>query len=206
MYKGIIYKATNKTNGMVYVGQTTKALEERIKEHIYSGMETPLGAAIQRYGKDAFIWEVIEYLTADSEGEMSSYLHIAENYHIMKTHASDPRYGYNVVGAKRGQGQLASRQARGTLGGEPLKVCPGFEVKAGQSRPFAIYDADGEFLKYYSSSAEGRAVFMHKGCHIVNHEEFKAGFVSLLKDEREIVVKLSPGEVPPENIRVVRVE
>jgi predicted GIY-YIG superfamily endonuclease len=30
---GIIYKVTNSINGKIYIGQTTKALKERIKGH-----------------------------------------------------------------------------------------------------------------------------------------------------------------------------
>ena len=30
----IIYKYTNKLNGKIYIGQTVRTLEERLKEHI----------------------------------------------------------------------------------------------------------------------------------------------------------------------------
>lgn len=37
--KGKIYKITNKINGKIYVGQTTKTLEERFQKHCWGTIE-----------------------------------------------------------------------------------------------------------------------------------------------------------------------
>ena len=49
---GIIYKITNKVNGKVYIGQTTKSLKKRWTEHVYTNPTRKylLHKAIQKYG------------------------------------------------------------------------------------------------------------------------------------------------------------
>jgi group I intron endonuclease len=56
----IIYKITNTLNGKVYIGKTTKSLNERKKTHLKrfrSGEKTHLYSAFKKYGKDVFLWE-----------------------------------------------------------------------------------------------------------------------------------------------------
>lgn len=67
----LIYKATNLINKKVYIGQTTKTLEERKEGHIQSSKEPEFRfhKAIAKYGIDNFKWEVID--TADSIEELN---------------------------------------------------------------------------------------------------------------------------------------
>lgn len=44
----IIYKAVNRVNGKIYIGQTKYTSEERIKAHIFDS--TILGKAITKWG------------------------------------------------------------------------------------------------------------------------------------------------------------
>ncbi|MFK5878505.1 MAG: GIY-YIG nuclease family protein [Flavobacteriaceae bacterium] len=70
--KGIIYKAENMENGYVYIGTTTKSIEERKGEHIRKankGNGHGFQEAIATYGKEAFRWEQID--TADSVNELA---------------------------------------------------------------------------------------------------------------------------------------
>lgn len=55
-----IYKITKKENGKSYIGQSND-IERRFKEHQTKGKESriPLDIAIQKYGKDAFKYEII---------------------------------------------------------------------------------------------------------------------------------------------------
>lgn len=53
-----IYKITKKENGKSYIGQSNN-IERRFKEHQYK-TDIPIELAIQKYGIDAFIYEVIE--------------------------------------------------------------------------------------------------------------------------------------------------
>lgn len=58
----IIYKITNKVNGKIYIGQTTKTLEKRKSQHLTrakQGVQTHLCQAIRKYGEKNFNFEVI---------------------------------------------------------------------------------------------------------------------------------------------------
>ncbi len=58
----IVYKATNRINGKVYVGQTTYNLQQRRSTHI-AGMNrknnTYFHNALLKYGIDNFMWQII---------------------------------------------------------------------------------------------------------------------------------------------------
>lgn len=60
---GIIYKATNKLNNKIYIGQTLYSLAKRKAQHKYSIYELKLKNkfynAIRKYGWDNFQWEII---------------------------------------------------------------------------------------------------------------------------------------------------
>lgn len=58
----IIYKATNILNGKSYIGLTTRDLNERKLEHLRHTYteNTYFHKAINKYGKENFIWEVID--------------------------------------------------------------------------------------------------------------------------------------------------
>ena len=61
--KGIIYKAQNRENGDVYIGATTKTVEERKADHIQKseiGTGSYFQEAIGTFGPEAFSWEQIE--------------------------------------------------------------------------------------------------------------------------------------------------
>lgn len=62
---GIIYKATSKTSGKIYIGQTTTSLNNRISNHKHKALynidlKNHFHNAIRKYGIDDFIWEVID--------------------------------------------------------------------------------------------------------------------------------------------------
>ena len=74
MSYGIIYKATNKVNGKVYIGQTKKTLRTRMKEHFAQANKDTarkgyFQRALKRYGENGFSWDVID--TADSAEELN---------------------------------------------------------------------------------------------------------------------------------------
>jgi group I intron endonuclease len=61
---GLIYKATS-PNGKIYIGQTSRTLEKRIKYHKYDSKKQrthhlKFYRAITKYGIDNFRWEIIE--------------------------------------------------------------------------------------------------------------------------------------------------
>ena len=64
---GYIYKITNKVNGKIYIGMTSRTVGQRMKEHFwgayipnsseYNGL---LGRAIRKYGKEKFQVKTLE--------------------------------------------------------------------------------------------------------------------------------------------------
>lgn len=74
---GYIYKITNKINQKVYIGLTSRSIEQRWQEHLRS-VETlkekrPLYWAIAKYGKENFTIEQIEEVENDFLGEREMY-------------------------------------------------------------------------------------------------------------------------------------
>lgn len=61
---GYIYKVTHKTKHKVYIGQTIQKPEIRWRHHInavhYKGEDNKFHRALKKYGKDSFVWEIIE--------------------------------------------------------------------------------------------------------------------------------------------------
>lgn len=97
---GRVYLITNKVNGKVYVGQTTRFLKNRLRNHIshayahlsgkYKGQDTPLFRAIRKYGKESFIIDVICSCSSKEE------LDLMEDLYIAILGGMDKRTGYNV--------------------------------------------------------------------------------------------------------------
>ena len=68
-----IYKITNIVNGKVYIGQTIRPVKDRFHRHICDAInhtiDTHLTRAINKYGKENFVWEIID--TAESREELT---------------------------------------------------------------------------------------------------------------------------------------
>ena len=69
---GEIYKATNNITGEIYIGATTKSMDQRKLDHIQKA-NNDLGSYFQKaigtYGPEAFIWEQID--TANNNNELA---------------------------------------------------------------------------------------------------------------------------------------
>lgn len=85
----IIYKVTNKLSGKIYIGQTTKSLEERWKKHCYANGCSVFYKAIKKHGKNAFTVEEI-----GKYGNIKD-LNNAEEYYIDWFNCLVPN-GYNL--------------------------------------------------------------------------------------------------------------
>lgn len=88
----LIYSITNTVNGKIYIGQTTKTLDERIKNHhnsMTSGKDTHLYRAMRKYGWDKFHFQVITH--AHSKEDLDAL----EEYYIKKFDSI--RHGYNMA-------------------------------------------------------------------------------------------------------------
>lgn len=92
----LIYKAKNKLNGKVYIGQTKGSLENRKRQHLNSPNHsyatcTHFVRAIAKYGKSAFEWEVL------ATTESADMLDQLETMYIAEYQSTDPNKGYNLL-------------------------------------------------------------------------------------------------------------
>lgn len=99
-YYGIVYRATNKVNGKVYVGITTTALSKRIKGHISSGNNPKkvykFQRAIRKYGIDSFAFDIIVECLSKED------LCASEVFYINLYQASSQDNGYNLTSGGEG--------------------------------------------------------------------------------------------------------
>lgn len=89
---GIVYKATNRVNNKVYIGQTTKNLSERSYGHIRRANSKKcqhFHNAIRKYGVSNFLWTIIG--SAKDKEELSAL----EKLYIQKYLSFDRSHGYN---------------------------------------------------------------------------------------------------------------
>lgn len=98
-----IYKIENKTNGKFYIGQSNN-IERRFQEHQTKGKKSgiPVDVAIQKYGKENFIFSIIEETTLDKLNE-------AEEYWIKKFDAIKKGYNCSEGGHQQSIGQNNGR-------------------------------------------------------------------------------------------------
>ena len=99
MSVGMIYIATSKTSGKMYVGKTTHSLHQRIQSHMHR-KGTALYRAILKYGIDSF-----EFVTIDSVPE--ELLCEWEMYFIKELGTLSPG-GYNLT--EGGEGGRLSQE------------------------------------------------------------------------------------------------
>ena len=97
---GYIYCYTNKINGKKYVGQTVKTIAERAgKNGANYKTEWLFWRAIQKYGWDAFLVEILETVEAKSVKDLKKHLNLLERQWISfyHTYINDPKcHGYNA--------------------------------------------------------------------------------------------------------------
>ena len=76
--RGSIYKIINKVNNKVYIGQTIRPIKERFAEHLRSAdgnyNNRPLHDAMNKYGKDNFVIELIGEYDYEELNEYESLL------------------------------------------------------------------------------------------------------------------------------------
>lgn len=91
----IIYKAANKINGKIYVGQTINSLEHRKSGHERDARCEKKNTvyfhnALLKYGFENFNWEVLKECT--SQEELDYY----EDYYIKEYDSTNKEKGYNL--------------------------------------------------------------------------------------------------------------
>jgi len=113
MYYGLIYKVTNIETKKIYIGKTTKSVEERKREHIWSlnrnskESQTYFYYAIRKYTVEKFLWNVVGYCESKEE------LNLAEKLCIDFFDTLNPIYGYNT--AQGGDGGITDNRSGKTF-------------------------------------------------------------------------------------------
>lgn len=110
---GVIYKATNLINKKIYIGQTTKTLKIRTWYHNNSAKlkrKQLICRAINKYGENNFIWEVID--SANSREELNK----KEKYYILQYNSfihNKDSHGYNMtLGGEGMSGRILTLEQR----------------------------------------------------------------------------------------------
>ena len=72
-----IYKSTNKINNKFYVGRCKGPIENREYKHWWyatnKNSNAPFPNALRKYGRDNFIWEIVEETNKNNNGEREIY-------------------------------------------------------------------------------------------------------------------------------------
>jgi group I intron endonuclease len=105
----IVYKVINKINGMSYIGQTNRDIQERWTEHCKPALQARsyLSNAIQKYGKENF--EIQELKKATSQEELDDL-----EDKVIKEHCTMWPNGYNLRNG--GSGGSLSEEAKRKIG------------------------------------------------------------------------------------------
>jgi group I intron endonuclease len=90
---GCVYKATNKINGKIYIGMTTKTLKHRKKQHLYVAKagktKYAFQVAIWTHGEKNFKWDII--FKSDDRNELME----KEAFFIRGLKSYIDKFGYN---------------------------------------------------------------------------------------------------------------
>lgn len=102
--KGIIYKATLTLDNRCYIGQTTQELSKRKYRHKWNSTQNKLNSnnhfynAINLYGFDSFIWEIIETVECKNQDDLKCTLNQLEIDYITKYNSYNLGFNSNFGG------------------------------------------------------------------------------------------------------------
>jgi len=98
MYEGYIYCITNQINGKQYIGQTTRTIEKRWREHIkkHGGEFSYIDNSIFKHGYENFSLEEIDYCKLESQELLKEKLNYLEIMYIENFGSLVPN-GYNLT-------------------------------------------------------------------------------------------------------------
>lgn len=104
----IVYIARNLKNNKVYIGRTSKLLEDRIKQHLKSSKnpKSYFHYAIRKYGENCFEWKII------SEIDTLKKAINVEEFFIKYYNSTDHVFGYNITKCGKFGGDVLSNHPR----------------------------------------------------------------------------------------------
>lgn len=145
----VIYKAINKINGKIYIGQTSKAVSRRIAEHIWN--HSLFGKAIEKYGVQSFDISIIDI------AENENILNEKEQYWIKFYNCMLP-YGYNMTSGGNGsRGIVVTDETRRKISKANKGKKRSEETKRRLSNSLKKYKKTPEHCKNISLGRKGKA-------------------------------------------------
>lgn len=145
--KYIVYRATNKINGKMYIGITCRKLKERIKDHVYEAQNkncttynVPFKRAIRKYGINNFDFDVLEENISEQQISEKEIYYIKKfNTYCMYANSN----GYNATtGGENSQAHPKDRVVQlDKMTGEKIEVYPSVhqaEEKFGRCINFCV--------------------------------------------------------------------
>lgn len=87
-----IYKITNLTNGKIYIGITTKTINERLNAHYYNRNSNHRPIYVDMMNIDICNWTIEEIDSCSTKNEASRL----EKYYISINNSTDRDIGYNI--------------------------------------------------------------------------------------------------------------
>lgn len=138
---GSIYKITNTVNGKSYIGQTIYDAEKaRISKHLSGSGSQLVKQAIEKYGKDAFTYDILH------DGIIPEFLDALEIEAIAEFNTIAP-HGYNLTYG--GEGCSPSKQTR-------KKMSKAKREQKGENNPFYGKTHSEETRRVISEKNKGR--------------------------------------------------
>ena len=138
----IIYRATNKTNGLQYIGQCQRTLSERLAEHKYDSKRCShyFANAIRKYNMSGFTWEIIE------DGiETLDELCETETKYILDYDTIRPN-GYNILtGGTHMTQEIRNKISESLKGNIPWNKGKSQSIRIGNSVFDSAYEAADHF-------------------------------------------------------------
>jgi len=156
----IIYKALNKVNGKIYIGQTIRSLDFRIEEHLRK--KSHFSNALKKYGLQSFEFSVIDSTL------LKEIANEKEKYWIKFFDCKYPK-GYNLTAGGRGNlGHKHTEETRKKISNTKLgkKLPPRSnesrrkysESKMGINNPFYGKPLSQEHKNKVSEALKGRII------------------------------------------------
>lgn len=111
--KGIIYKITNKVNGKIYIGITTKTLEKRRQQHIrcnHKIRKYVIHKAINKYGVDNFLFETIGNFNGNEDACEKEVKYISSYNSFIPNGYNMTLGGEGVLGHKHPQSEETKKR------------------------------------------------------------------------------------------------
>lgn len=162
----IIYKATNKINGKMYIGQTARTLDVRMAEHARHS-NTPFDRAVQKYGMENFDVETID--TASSIDELNQ-----KEIYWIKYYNTYGDNGYNAcIGGENTKGYHHREESKAKMSEAKRRMY------IGENNPFYGKRHSEETCKRFSEQRTGRKLSPEWKRHLSESSSIKVKVINI---------------------------